>query len=186
MAVGRRRRLAIIYMLQEKSGRFGELVELGFESDVPVDVIFHDERRCDVLLDNPNHERPRVSSRYSSYSTQTIGGISLCDLCITFIWARQLPILPGDNGPLPLPPAGIVFSRTSTPRTPSANVKRSPEVAPSNVIPSRRSVRSGRFTTKISWNCQRISRLTCVAGSTSKTADRHPARLEENARLVFG
>ena len=73
-----------------------------------------------------------------------------------FIWVLQLPRIPGGS-PMFSDGGGYALCRMLSPVTPSTKSSLRPLEAAASVMASRRSVRKGRFRTKIFWNFEPLA-----------------------------
>ena len=110
---------------------------MGFETYVPVDVVFEDEGCGDVFLDDAG-----LGSVKSGLLLPLAERVVY--RCKTFMCALQEPMFPMGRTFAPSLP-GRAFSETSSPLTPSTQVMSMPVKAAAKVKMSRLSVRDGRL-----------------------------------------
>jgi hypothetical protein len=118
---------------------------------VPVYVVFEDEGGGEVLFDDS----------FALLASRIVGGGWFREyFCSAFMWVLQLPRMPGGS-PMFSDGGGYALWRMLSPVTPSTKSRSRLLEAAASVIASRRSVRKGRFRTKIFWNFELSAGVRC-------------------------
>lgn len=124
--------------MQVGPGCEGEVLELGLEADVPVYVVFEDQGRGEVLLDDAGACELTVTRD---------GAVDESHVRKAFMCARHDPLLPLLMF-LSRLSGGRISSNTWSPATPSIQSNFMPVRAPAKAMASRLSDLDGRLMTK--------------------------------------